>query len=128
MTKTVRTLADITAALIVAGLSEAVAAKVAPVDLRIEKLQAKRERIIVGKPSKETKAIAIPELGTEITFSYGRGDTLKTLTGKLVGVSNEEGKPVVLAAQVGTGFDMTVVKLFPSQLIFQDAAGELAAE
>lgn len=121
MTKQVRTLEAIIAALIAEGMAAELAAKVGPVDERIEKLQAKRARIIEGKPAKQTKQVVIPELGSEVTFSYGRGETLKTLTGVLVGVSNEEGKPTVLAARVGEGFDMQVVKLFPSQLILNDA-------
>jgi hypothetical protein len=91
--------------------------RIAKIDAQIVKLQAKRQSVIDGRPAKTKASVALPSIGDEISFNYGRGVTVTQLSGTVLGVKNEPGKPVVIRAQVGEGFDAEIVSLFPSQII-----------
>lgn len=58
--------------------------------------------------------------GTNVTFSYGRAETKKELSGVVVGSKPQEKGPTLYRIQSGTGFDSEIYKLFGTQILTHD--------
>ena len=100
--------------------------RIAKIDKEILRLQTKRYNIdndIVE--TKAVKVVALPEVGSDVLFNYGR----KTATtepvqkiGRVVAVkpatTNEAGKklPAQIKVSVGEGFDQEFVVIYPAQI------------
>ena len=100
--------------------------KIAKIDKEIARLTQKRYNIendIVE--TKAPKVVALPEVGTDVLFNYGR----RTATtepiqkiGRVVAVKaasvNAEGKklPAQIKVSTGEGFDQEFVVIYPAQI------------
>lgn len=109
--------------------------KIAKIDKEIARLTQKRDDILndrVPQP-KAKKEVALPEVGTDVLFNYGR----RTATtepvqkiGKVVAIKpasvTAEGKklPAQLKVQIGEGFDTEFVTIYPAQIADAGPAAE----
>ena len=110
--------------------------KLQRIDQQIAKLQARRYNIendIVE--TKVKKEVALPEVGAEVLFNYGRR-TATTEPVQKIGVvvavkpaSEKDGKklPAQIKVQFGDGFDTEFAVIYPAQIV-SAGAEEQAAE
>lgn len=108
--------------------------RIAKIDKEILRLQTKRYNIendIVE--TKAVKVVALPEVGSDVLFNYGR----KTATtepvqkiGRVVAVKpatvNDAGKklPAQIKVSVGEGFEQEFVVIYPAQIVTGQTASE----
>ena len=110
--------------------------KIKRVETQIRNLQEKlynlQNDIVTVKAA---KTVAIPEVGTTITFSYGRrtsGTAPVRYVGTITAIKpaglNDAGvkTPAQLKVSVGEGFDQAFYVIYPAQII--DTSAEEAAE
>lgn len=103
--------------------------KIALIDTQIAALQAKRVALVEASASEIDTDNAT--VGVTISFTYGKGDTKKVLSGVVLGRKDAEGKsPALIKVAVGTGFDAQIVTIFPAQVtaIVAEEAAEVVAE
>lgn len=106
-------------------------AQIADIDAKIAALQVTRAGLET-KAAAEVDHAAVVE-GRTITFNYGKGENVRTLTGLVLGRKDPEagakGAPLVKVA-VGSGFDAQIVTIYPAQVtaIAAEAQAEAAAE
>ena len=108
--------------------------KIAKIDKEIARLTTKRYNIendIVEV--KTAKVVALPEVGTDVLFSYGRRTATTEPTqriGRVVAVkpasANAEGKklPAQIKVSVGEGFDQEFLVIYPAQIADAGPAAE----
>jgi len=100
--------------------------KIARIDEQIKRLQAKREDIVNDVVRvKAVKEVVIPEVGTVVTFLFGR-KTANTVpvekTGTVIAVKQavklETGKtaPAQIKVTFGEGFEADVAVIYPAQV------------
>jgi hypothetical protein len=102
------------------------AEKLAEIDAKIERLQARRtdiENDVVTVP--KSKVVVLPEVGDEVNFMHGRttATTVPMMKSGIVVATKEasvhEGKRqnAQIKVQMGSGFDAEFVVLYPAQII-----------
>lgn len=108
--------------------------KLARLDTQIANLQTKRYNIandiVVVKAA---KVVALPDVGADVLFTYGR----RTATtepmqkiGRVVAVKaatvNDAGKklPAQIKVSVGEGFDQEFIVIYPAQIVTGQTASE----
>ncbi|MGX7894962.1 hypothetical protein [Tsuneonella sp. HG222] len=87
-------------------------------------------RAMVTKYEAELASEAIRnniEAGDKVTFTHGRGDTKKVLTGAVLGVKDEENGRWV-AISVGEGFDLTTYKVRTADITSNPDADKRGAD
>lgn len=108
--------------------------KLARLDTQIANLQAKRYNIANDIVTVKTaKVVALPDVGADVLFTYGR----RTATtepmqkiGRVVAVKsatiNDAGKklPAQIKVSVGEGFDQEFVVIYPAQIVTGQTASE----
>lgn len=89
--------------------------QIADIDASIAKLQAKRAEL-EASAANEVDFDKV-QAGAVVTFTYGKGETKRELTGQVLGRKNAEpgakGGDLVRVA-VGEGFDAQIVTVYPN--------------
>ena len=108
--------------------------KLAKIDKEIARLTAKRYNIendIVE--TKAPKVVALPEVGTDVLFNYGRRTATTEPTqkiGRVIAVKpasvGADGKklPAQIKVSIGEGFDQAFVVIYPAQIADAGSAAE----
>jgi hypothetical protein len=108
--------------------------KLAKIQKEIDRLKEKYfnvENAIVAVP--KAKVVALPEIGTDVLFSYGRRTATTEPTqkiGKVTAVkpasTTAEGKklPAQIKVSVGEGFEQEFVVIYPAQIVTSQTASE----
>lgn len=78
-----------------------------------EKIAATEALLAKYKQQKLTEAIMNNiEIGDDVDFTYGRADSKRTLTGKVVvGITDDENWGKIVGIEAGEGFDKKVYKV-----------------
>lgn len=109
--------------------------KLARLDKEIARLTQKRDDIANDRQPqpKAAKVIALPAVGSDVLFSYGRKtattDPVQKL-GRVVAVKpatvNEAGKklPAQIKVSIGEGFEQEFVVIYPAQILDAGPAAE----
>ena len=99
-------------------------ARIAKLTAALEEAQvalvAAQERAAAAVPT--PKALTLPEVGTSVTFTYGRANPMQ-LVGTVVGTapSGGRGQPPQVKVQVGAGFDALFYTIHPNAIAAPDA-------
>lgn len=93
-----------------------IAKQIAAKNAKIAKLQAEVEAMTAKVIAGANAEAFVPGV-TVITFTVGKGEKQRVLTGKVLGVKRADKGGTVVKAMVGEGADTAVVGLFPSQII-----------
>ena len=99
--------------------------RVAKIREQIAKLEARIVSIETGVEVKTAKVVALPVVGETVSFLYGRktATTEPVLkTGTVVAVKpssivDEKKLPAQVKVQVGEGFDVEFITIYPAQVI-----------
>ena len=98
--------------------------KIAKIREQIAKLEARIVGIETGRDIKVAAAEPLPDVGSSVSFYYGRrtATTEPVLMGgvviavKPVTVVNDKRLPAQVKVQIGSGFDTSFVTVYPAQL------------
>lgn len=114
------------------------AEQLAKIDKEIERLKTKRYNvendIVVVKEKKE---VALPEVGAEVSFNYGRRTPttepvlkIGTVVAVKPAAVGAEGKklPAQIKVRVGEGFDAEFVVIYPAQVVSSTSPEEKLPE
>jgi hypothetical protein len=109
-------------------MAKTIRQQVADLDEQIKKLTAKRDELN-AKADSEVDYDKV-QAGAVVTFTYGKGETKRELTGQVLGRKNAEpgtkGGDLIRIA-VGEGFDAQIVTTYPA-CVTKIHADEVPAE
>lgn len=113
-------------------MAKTIRQQIADIDEKIKNLTAARA-VLVPKLDSEVDDAAI-QAGAVVTFTYGKGETKRELTGQVLGRKNAEpgtkGGDLIRIA-VGEGFDAQIVTTYPAcvtKVHAAEAAEEVAED
>lgn len=111
-------------------MAKSIREQIAAIDAQVVKLAAKKVEL-EAKIGNEIDFAAL-NAGIRITYSYGKGETKRTLEGLILGrkdpAEGEKGSALLKVA-TGSGFDAVITTIYPAQVLSVVKAEEpVAAE
>lgn len=104
-------------------MAKSIREQIAAIDAQVVKLAAKKTEL-EAKLGSEIDPASL-NAGTRITYSYGKGETKRTLEGLILGRKdpgeNEKGSAMLKVAS-GSGFDAIITVIYPAQVLSVIAA------
>ena len=99
--------------------------KIAKIREQIGKLEARIVGIETGREIKVAAAEPLPDVGSSVSFFYGRRTATTepvlmdgvVIAVKPVTVVNDKRLPAQVKVQIGSGFDTSFVTVYPAQLV-----------
>lgn len=99
-------------------VAKSIREQIAAINTQLDKLQTKKDDLIakIGNEVNPDALIA----GVVVTYSYGKGETKRTLQGVILGrkdpATGEKGSALLKVA-TGTGFDAIITTIYPAQVL-----------